>query len=305
MKGAANLILILALSLLLRAQQASSIPPEHLGPHSIGGRGCPACHVPHGSVSEISVEIETELGAKASIASSPGQPVDACEGPPLYQDQALLQAIPGYEQQDDEVRGIVICLSCHDGTIAKETMLRALPFDERAGLRQFGNKSATRNGTTAFGYSTFYENGKNLSLDHSVGPFATLGAVYPNIKGITLATGASGIIQRILFASDTPEAYFAANYGFVSLLKGKWGHPRSNAAGALDPAQLSVLCTTCHNPHGSSGTHTSYYFLNGPYNPNAKFDPRTQAPSTTQFCRQCHFEMSNEYNGQNHIATAF
>ncbi len=82
-----------------------------------------------------------------------------------------------------------------------------------------------------------------------------------------------------------------------------------------------VVCTTCHNQHQmtifnggttqltevagvASGTYNTYFFVNAPYNPGAKWTA-TSAPSTTQFCRQCHFGMSNEAMGNNNVTTAF
>ena len=81
-----------------------------------------------------------------------------------------------------------------------------------------------------------------------------------------------------------------------------------------------VVCTTCHNQHqmnvysasatglsaiqGKAGTYATYFFVNAPYNPGAYWTP-TAAPSTTQFCRQCHFGVANEAFGANGITTAF
>jgi cytochrome c553 len=87
--------------------------------------------------------------------------------------------------------------------------------------------------------------------------------------------------------------------------------------------QAYVVCTTCHTPHNtntfsantsnpiaglSSGTFTSFFFIDAPYNPGANTANGTKASSATQFCRQCHFTGeggSNEGSGIMMIATAF
>ena len=82
-----------------------------------------------------------------------------------------------------------------------------------------------------------------------------------------------------------------------------------------------VLCTTCHNQHvmtvytastnspvagQTTGYYATYFFINGPYNPNITPDGTGKtAPSTTQFCRQCHFGEANEANNTNTITTQF
>ena len=82
-----------------------------------------------------------------------------------------------------------------------------------------------------------------------------------------------------------------------------------------------MVCTTCHNQHvmtvytstsssqiqkdGGGKFYATYFFVNGPYNPNVQTYNSSQAPSTTQFCRQCHFGEANEANNTNNIKTVF
>jgi nitrate/TMAO reductase-like tetraheme cytochrome c subunit len=76
-----------------------------------------------------------------------------------------------------------------------------------------------------------------------------------------------------------------------------------------------VTCITCHDQHSmvavkgnyggvTGGVYQTYFFVRGPYNPGAPYD-KTHAPSTMQFCRQCHFPQSNEAYGDFNIGTAF
>ena len=56
---------------------------------------------------------------------------------------------------------------------------------------------------------------------------------------------------------------------------------------------------------GGGKYYATYFFINGPYNPNLQTYATNKAPSTTQFCRQCHFGESNEGNNTNNITTQF
>ena len=124
---------------------------------------------------------------------------------------------------------------------------------------------------------------------------------------------------KMVLSSGTPYAQFVANYGYPALAPGKWSQPFAvNAAG-----KPYVLCTTCHNQHvmtvytasaaspiqgNATGYYATMFFINGPYNPNltnASLSKGTAAPSTTQFCRQCHFGEANEANNTNNITTVF
>ena len=60
------------------------------------------------------------------------------------------------------------------------------------------------------------------------------------------------------------------------------------------------------NGDGGGKWYATYFFVNGPYNPMITPDPTGHtAPSTTQFCRQCHFGEANESNNTNNILTQF
>ena len=65
--------------------------------------------------------------------------------------------------------------------------------------------------------------------------------------------------------------------------------------------------TTASQIKGDGGGkfYATFFFVNGPYNPNIQGYASTQAPSTTQFCRQCHFGEANEANNTNNIQTVF
>jgi nitrate/TMAO reductase-like tetraheme cytochrome c subunit len=117
--------------------------------------------------------------------------------------------------------------------------------------------------------------------------------------------------------AGTPYATFVKNYGYPALAPGKWSQPFGVTA-AKTPY---VVCTTCHNQHvmtvytssasspiandGGGKYYATLFFVNGPYNPNLQTYSGNSAPSTTQFCRQCHFGEANEANNTYTIKTQF
>jgi hypothetical protein len=70
---------------------------------------------------------------------------------------------------------------------------------------------------------------------------------------------------------------------------------------------MTVYTASANSPIAGqpSGFYATYFFVNGPYNPNLQTYASTSAPSTTQFCRQCHFGEANEANNTNNITTQF
>jgi hypothetical protein len=135
----------------------------------------------------------------------------------------------------------------------------------------------------------------------------------------TISTG-SGLVSTagvLSVTAGSPYAQFVANYGWPALAPGTWSKPYGITAGG----KPYLLCTTCHNQHvmtvytssaaspiagdGGGRHYATFFFINGPYNPNINNVVNTNAPSTTQFCRQCHFGESNEANNTNNVTTTF
>jgi hypothetical protein len=150
----------------------------------------------------------------------------------------------------------------------------------------------------------------NYNNDHPVGLNATISDM--SAYGLTFGTG-----KYIAPASGTPYAQFVANYGWPALAPGKWSQP----FGVTAANKPYVLCTTCHNQHvmtvyassaaspiagdGGGKYYATYFFINGPYNPNIVSSSGQLAVSATQFCRQCHFGEANAANNTNNIKTQF
>jgi hypothetical protein len=295
-------IFVLAFAGFMMGQTWSS-SVDVLGAHNNQGRGCAGCHAPH----------------SGSFGSGHGGAVDAGsyalwgqDASPMYGKTVAFGDNGGYVEVlpasissgSTEVGGILLCLSCHDGYYTPTNMMTGYSYEQAIGLLT----------NTAYGKAnipTLLGNdgtkAENYTNDHPVGINANISTTQ---NGLVWANGAFTVTP------GSPYAQFVANYGWPALAPGTWSAPYGvNGAG-----KPYVACTTCHNQHvmtvytasknspiagNSSGWYATYFFINGPYNPNLQTYAKTSAPSTTQFCRQCHFGESNESNNTNNITTQF
>jgi hypothetical protein len=295
-------LFVLAVGGLVLAQNATS-PVDVLGAHNNNGRGCAGCHQPHSGAFGSGQKGAADSGSYALW----GQ-----DASPLYgatvafgDGGSYMEVLPnGIATGSQEVGGILLCLSCHDGNVTAKNMMANYSYEQKIGLltqTAYGsNPIPTLLGNDGSGAG-------NYQNDHPVGQLANIrtgsGLVFDGVK-MSVTPG-------------TPYAQFVANYGYPALAPGKWSQPFGVTAGG----KPYVLCTTCHNQHvmtvytssaaspiaadGGGKFYNTFFFVNGPYNPNINNVSNHNAPSTTQFCRQCHFGESNEANNTNNIPTVF
>ena len=295
-------VFVLALAGLMMGQTWSSTV-DVLGAHNNQGRGCAGCHAPH------SGSFGSGHGGKADAGSYALWGQDAS---PLYgatiafgdggkYTEVLPSSITSGSQ---EVGGILLCLSCHDGNVTPTNMMTNQSYEQAIGLltnTAYGSQpipTLLGNDGTSKG---------NYTNDHPVGQLADI------------STG-NGLVfdgTKMSVTPGTPYYQFVQNYGYPALAPGKWSQP----FGVTQGGKPYVLCTTCHNQHvmtvytsstaspiandGGGKYYATYFFVNGPYNVNLQTYSGNSAPSTTQFCRQCHFGEANEANNTNTITTQF
>ena len=295
-------VFVLALAGLMMGQTWSSTV-DVLGAHNNQGRGCAGCHAPH------SGSFGSGHGGKADAGSYALWGQDAS---PLYgatiafgdggkYTEVLPSSITSGSQ---EVGGIQLCLSCHDGNVTPTNMMTNQSYEQAIGLltnTAYGSQpipTLLGNDGTSKG---------NYTNDHPVGQLADI------------STG-NGLVfdgTKMSVTPGTPYYQFVQNYGYPALAPGKWSQP----FGVTQGGKPYVLCTTCHNQHvmtvytsstaspiandGGGKYYATYFFVNGPYNVNLQTYSGNSAPSTTQFCRQCHFGEANEANNTNTITTQF
>jgi len=301
-KSCLVLLMIAAVAGFAMAQNWSSTV-DVLGAHNNGGRGCAGCHAPHSG---------SAGSGHATQADSGGYALWGQDASPLYgktvkfgDSGRYVEVLPStIAGGSDEVGGILPCLSCHDGNLTPSNMMTNQSYEQKIGLltnTAYGSKPIPtllgNDGTTAGNYTN----------DHPVG----LNATIRSGNGLVWANGTFTV------TAGSPYAQFIANYGWPALAPGAHGSPWGvNPAGSP-----YVKCTTCHNQHvmtvytssaksqikgdGGGKYYATFFFVNGPYNPNINNVANTSAPSTTQFCRQCHFGEANEANNTNNITTVF
>jgi hypothetical protein len=315
--------------------QGIGVAVDKLGAHQNGGRGCVGCHAPHSGSRGNGGNAATGAGAindpNTGNVALWGQDLTPLYGKTLAfgDDGGFAITLPTDMTSNEAVTtGVMMCLSCHDGQIAKGAMMTNQSWEKQMGLLPAGygpNPIPTLLGSdgTADG---------NYKNDHPIGPAATLGAL-----GLTTATAtspakvimstcgsATAPVNCILpNEANTQYAAFRDHYGTFNVT-----YTRTNPLVLPDAtaANAYVVCTTCHTPHSMytfsitqpatgnltytkapSGTYPTYFFVWAPYNPGA--NPNyNQASSATQFCRQCHFTGAggaNEGSGIMNVTTKF
>ncbi|MFI5118526.1 MAG: hypothetical protein ACHP8B_17695 [Terriglobales bacterium] len=270
-----------------------------LGVHNDGGRGCAGCHAPHSG----SLGYEKGGAAEAGSIALWGQNASPSYGSTVVfgDTENYVEVLPARgASPSGEVIGILLCLSCHDGNLTPQNMMSSQSYARKMGL--LGNPARQPIPTL------LADAGSNYSVEHPFGADATI----PLGDGLVFTNGAFSVIPGSAYAQ------FMANYGLPVLAPGKRFVPHGGVNGAGQPY---VLCTTCHNQHlmavypstatspigddGGGRRYNTYFFANGPYNPEFDKAPGSRAPSTAQFCRQCHLNVANEGNNALNIRTAF
>ncbi len=312
---------------------------DKLGAHQNGGRGCVGCHAPHsgGRGNGGSLQWDSASSTYKTVAVVGESGDDVLWGQdlgPIYGTVLNFPTSGDYAtgvtgdvtitdgSQARVITGIAMCLSCHDGNVAKGAMMANKSFEQTAGLlpTSYGTQPIpTLLGADGGAYGN-YEN------DHPVGPQATLGAVghgaiAASKNFYTLNATKTAIIAGSAYTGSQAEK-FAQNYGLPTITGSRAGAGFVVESTMTSVDQAYVVCTTCHTPHSmyttsasatnplggyTSGTFPTYFFIAAPYNPAADVANGSKASSATQFCRQCHFSGpggSNEASGIS-IPTAF
>jgi hypothetical protein len=274
----AVLIAVVAFSTLAMAQNYSS-PTDVLGAHLVYGRGCVACHAPHS-------------GAAGNGVNNPNTGNFALWGQDLapYLGQTFKFGDFGkyavtmpttYTNPFDAVTGIMLCLSCHDGNLAKVGMMKGKTVESIPGVGGAFPTLLGNDGSLTAG---------NYLNDHPVGPVATVGCGGPYDWDCT--DNGNGTITL----NGPNSSKFLLNYGFTA-------ETFNNGAG-----KAMVTCISCHDQHSQNvykgtinnvaGYYKTMFFVRGYYDPS-----NTASNSAAQFCRQCHGGEGNESHNSFNIPT--
>jgi hypothetical protein len=311
---------------------------DKLGAHQNGGRGCVGCHAPHSGVrgNGGALTINSKLTSSENSHNATGmqyawsnqsaitgdvgdeelwgQDIGPIASLTLNTGSGFQVDLATSETRERVKTGIVYCLSCHDGNVAKGAMMTNQSFEQSAGLlpSSYGSQPIP----TLLGSDG--GSGGNYGNDHPIGPSAKVSALsigkYLDLDSTTTPT------KLILKASQPDALYttFKSNYGLPSVVGARTGAGFAVEKGMTSAGDAYVVCTTCHTPHSmytasasttnpigglTSGTFPSYFFVAAPYNPGANTANGTKASSATQFCRQCHFTGAGGSNEGSNILT--
>ena len=302
---------------------------DKLGAHQNGGRGCTGCHAPHSGAFGAggnAVTGQTQDKINAGNYALWGQDLGPLYGYTLTQGDKVtggttyttnLPTSDQFVNEPEELSGIMMCLSCHDGNIAQGAMMTNKSYEQAMSLLPKGlygpNAIPTLLGQDGTAAGNYYN-------DHPIGSQANLGAVRVSSKLAYVVGGCSYGDCLKDKGTDANFTAFVNHYGLPTITSN--GHSSPVALPDNNPDHAYVLCTTCHTPHSmyiasanadapiegqAKGTYPSYFFIAAPYNPGSN-PTAQQASSATQFCRQCHYSGaggSNEASGILSVTTAF
>jgi hypothetical protein len=224
---------------------------DPLGPHNMNGQGCFTCHTPQGGT-EIAGQNDL-WGLQLVLTSYPGY------------NGAIVNFDTEPQSQDDPKFHSMICLSCHDGSMARQGMRGRTVEPTQEGAHP-GTLLATDNAA--------------LANDHPIDvPYVPGGELH--WPGRVDASG------TLTFGATSPSF--------------DYGHPARLYGTSANGGQSMVECSTCHNPHsmrmalvkvnGIAVNKPTAFYVRGWY------DVRPDSNSTSQFCRSCHYNWSNESHG--------
>jgi hypothetical protein len=329
--------MVLAATSLAMAQALTQSTNDELGAHLGYGRGCVMCHAPH------SGSLGNNAGVGGGITGSDpnngwialwGQNLEpyynlatSFSGDGAAKYPVTLPANPLLGIQDANTV-ILMCLSCHDGNLAKVSMMHGTTVET---LPLVGGNAPTWFGTVQGNTPNNYAN------DHPVGGYAVVqcggGYNWDCSGGDTTTSAKKGGHPVTGTVNPGPAITMtgAASSAFVANYPGSfWNNWSSTSPGYTTTYALcagassvgvncsfsnplssfsststinGVGCTTCHNQHSmtaysnSMGKFNTMFFIKGGYSPT------TGGNNTAQFCRNCHGGNSNEMVGEMSVPT--
>ncbi len=291
MKKVFVILVVLIFAAGLAMAQGGSYAPttDVLGAHNNHGRGCAGCHAPHSGPRGNGVAT-TDTSTK--WVALWGQDVQPLYGQSfgfgdngttaIFVAPSDLSGDSHLGGNDPRVGGLLLCLSCHDGNLAKGTMMTNQVFETLpAGYGASPIPTLLGNDTTQAGYAN----------DHPVGENAVIGC------GGKYDWDCSVVNGTISMTGTNSSIFANTNYGFTANPQNYNGNP-------------IVVCTSCHNQHvmnvykgtiaGVAGYYKTYFGIRGNYNPGSQVAGYN---ATAQFCRQCHGGEANEMNNATGIKT--
>jgi len=281
-------IVVLCLGAFAMAQLGNPTT-DVLGAHLNYGRGCAACHAPHGGAYGNGAAKGNDQTTVNSYLW--GQDTTPLLGQTITFSGSTVEVLPSaMSATTPDVGGVLMCLSCHDGNLAKGAMMKNAVYETLpTTYGTFESVPTLLGNSGALGASSYL-------ATHPVG----LNAIYTcgGYNWTDCVNNSNGTVSM----TGPLSSKFVQNYGFFV----SFGNNGGNAV---------VVCTTCHNQHSMNavkvtssksgltpGVYQTMFFIRAPYNPASGTAGSNQ---TAQFCRQCHGGESNEAAGGMGVTTTF
>jgi len=275
-----------------------------LGAHTIYGRGCQGCHVPHSGVyGNGGTSSDTTSGNIAlwgqNLQPLYGQTLQFGDGtgfPVTLPNTGAVPVTIGTNTYapivnptaDTPLWSTMACLSCHDGNIATSSAMKGTTVE------QLTINGHTFNAPTLLGNDGTVAG--NYHNDHPIGPSA-IATCSTWDWDCTYSAGT--------YTMGPNETIFASNYlnPFMGVIR--------NLTDGGDPTGQYVTCTTCHDQHSmtafkatiGTGTTASHQYVKTSFFLRGYYDMTTGGNNTAQFCRQCHGGEANESHGVYSVPT--
>jgi len=272
-----------------------------LGAHNGYGRGCVMCHAPHGGPAGNGVtstdstagqlalwgeDLTPLYGKTFNFGDSGGYPVTL---------PANGTAITSFS---NPTAVILYCLSCHDGVVAKPSMMtgqtvETIPVGSGHASTLLGTGTGGTEATNAYNNQHPVGPSAYVSCNGSVGGGAVTTASESGYNWD--CTGGGNSTSPIV--AGTNQKLFMTNYPGSF-----WNNTRSPLAN-YGTTVNGVTCTSCHDQHSmnvytnSKGSFNTSFFIRGSY------VPTTGGNNVAQFCRNCHGGESNEMHGLTGVPT--
>ncbi len=196
-------LVIFAAASFAMAQIGAAPATDVLGAHLNYGRGCAACHAPHsGAYGNGAAKHSDPTSGNVALW---GQDVVSLVGQTLTfggtgPGTGYSETLPGFTATTPDLN-ITLCLSCHDGNLAKGAMMKNAVYETLpAGYGNYNTIPTLlgNDGTTTGNYLN----------DHPVGLNAAIGCGGQYNWDCTIVNGA------ITYPSGTKMYQFVQNYGF-------------------------------------------------------------------------------------------
>src|SRR5512140_3442156 len=229
---------------------------DKLGAHQNGGRGCVGCHAPHrgarGNGGTYKWNSTTSAYESVAVSGIVGDEVLWGEDlGPIY--STALNFPTGSltiteTSPERQITGIAMCLSCHDGNVAKGAMMTNQSFEQVAGMLPAGYGGQPLPTLLGADGGSF----GNYGNDHPVGPLANIGAlpIKASTNFFALTTSGTTVVvgKGSAFTGSAMEEFYK-NYGLPTIVDARAGAGFATDVDNTSLDKAYVVCTTCHTPH--------------------------------------------------------